>query len=46
MLAVSCYNIFGNAFYSAFGKSDSLTFFIIDYSVEFLFLLDMIFCFC
>ena len=46
MLFVSCYNIFGNAYYSAFGKSESWSFFWIDSCVEFLFLLDMIFCFC
>ena len=46
MLFVSCYNIFGNAYYSAFGKSDSWTFFWLDQCVEALFLLDLLFCFC
>ena len=46
MLIVSCYNIFGNAFYSAFGKSESWHFMILDQCVETLFLLDLLFCFC
>ena len=46
MLFVSCYNIFGNAFYSAFGKSESDTFFWLDIGVEMLFLFDLLFCFC
>jgi len=45
MLIVSCYNIFGNAYYSAFGIPSSLLFVLIDYFVEALFLFDMIFCF-
>ena len=46
MLLISCYNIFGNAYYSAFGYSQELWFKIIDNSIESMFLLDMIFCFC
>ena len=46
MLFVSCYNIFGNALYSAFGMSDSFTFMIVDQCVETMFLFDMFFCFC
>jgi uncharacterized membrane protein len=46
MLFISCYNIFGNAFYSAFGTPQSKGFFILDYLVECLFVLDLIFCFC
>ena len=46
MLIISCYNIFGNAYYSAFGVTDALWFNILDQAVESLFLLDMAFCFC
>lgn len=46
MLFVSCYNIFGNAYSSAFGKVDSLIFEIADQCVETLFLFDLLFCFC
>jgi hypothetical protein len=46
MLFISCYNIFGNAYYSAFGAPDTITFMILDYVVEFLFSCDLIFCFC
>jgi len=46
MLIVSCYNIFANAYYSAFGIPESISLIVFDYSVEIMFLLDMIFCFC
>ena len=46
MLFVSCYNIFGNALYSAFGMSDEKYFWYLDNFVETLFLMDMVFCFC
>ena len=46
MLIVSCYNIFGNALYSAFGLSDQPYFWYLDNFVETLFLFDMLFCFC
>lgn len=46
MLFISCYNIFGNAYYSAFGAPDTTLFYVIDYIVEFQFVLDLIFCFC
>mmetsp|Transcript_38864 Transcript_38864/g.59066 ORF Transcript_38864/g.59066 Transcript_38864/m.59066 type:complete len:105 (-) Transcript_38864:301-615(-) len=46
MLIISCYNIFGNAYYSAFGVEKTLYFSILDNTVESLFLMDMIFCFC
>jgi hypothetical protein len=35
MLFISCYNIFGNAYYSAFGAPSSTMFLFIDYIVEF-----------
>jgi len=43
MLPVSCYNVFGNAYYSAFGSSNNFYIIIIDYSVETLFLIDILF---
>lgn len=46
MLFVSCYNIFSNAYYSAFGIPTSLNFMISDNVIEGLFWIDMIFCFC
>jgi hypothetical protein len=30
MLFISCYNIFGNAYYSAFGAPDTILFVVID----------------
>jgi hypothetical protein len=45
MLIVSCYNVFGNAYYAAFGVPVETYDIIIDNVVEFLFLCDMIFCF-
>ena len=46
MLFISCYNIFGNAYYSAFGAPTSIAFYVIDYVVEFMFVCDLFFCFC
>ena len=46
MLCISCYNIFGNAYFSAFGVSDTMTFWIADQVIESFFLLDLAFCFC
>lgn len=45
MLIVSCYNVFGNAFYAAFGMPDLLWLQIFDNFVEFLFLIDLFCCF-
>lgn len=47
MLIVSVYNIFGNAYYSAFGFPEDfyLFFNLVDLFVETMFLFDMIFCF-
>lgn len=42
---VSIYNIFGNAFFSAFGEPEDQWFSILDLLVETMFLFDMIFCF-
>ena len=41
MLPVSCYNVFGNAYYSAFGSSTDTHIIIIDWIVELLFLIDI-----
>jgi hypothetical protein len=46
LLLISCYNIFSNAFYSAFGIPESIYFTVIDNFVEGLFWFDLIFCFC
>lgn len=46
MLFVSCYNIFVNAYYSAFGIPNTESFVIIDNFVEGLFICDLVFCFC
>lgn len=35
MLFISCYNIFGNAYYSAFGAPNTTFFYVLDYVVEF-----------
>ena len=43
MLPVSCYNVFGNAYYSAFGSSTNLYIIIIDWIVEGLFAIDIAF---
>ena len=43
MLLVSCYNIFGNAYYAAFGVPTQFYDVAIDWFVELLFLADMIF---
>ena len=45
MLPVSCYNVFGNAYYSAFGSSNNIYLIIINWIVETLFLIDIVFCF-
>jgi hypothetical protein len=41
MLPVSCYNVFGNAYYSAFGSSSNTYIIVIDWIVETLFLIDI-----
>lgn len=48
MLVVSVYNIYGNAYYSAFDIpfQTSLWFIVFDNSIELLFFVDMICCFC
>lgn len=46
MMFASIFNIFGNAYYSAFGVPESTQNIILDNIVETLFLFDMIFCFC
>lgn len=46
MLFVSCYNIFMNAYYSAFGIPIEDYFIWVDNFVESLFFCDLIFCFC
>ena len=46
MMITSCYNIFGNAYYAAFGAPTTFYDKMVDNFVEFLFFLDMIFCFC
>ena len=46
MLFVSCYNIFSNAYYSAFGIPTSMKFVISDNIIEGLFWLDMLLMFC
>ena len=43
MMFVACYNTFVNAYYSAFGTPTELHIIIIDYCVEFIFFLDLIF---
>lgn len=45
MMFVSIYNIFGNAYYAAFGIPTDKVFQYADQTVESLYLLDMIFCF-
>jgi hypothetical protein len=45
LMIISVYNIFGNAYYSAFGQPTSTFFVLIDWTVETMFLLDMMFCF-
>ena len=46
MMFTSCFNIFGNAYYAAFGVPTTSTEIILDNFIEVLFLMDMIFCFC
>lgn len=41
MLPISCYNVFGNAYYAAFGESDNIYMWILDFFVEFLYLIDL-----
>ena len=43
---VSCYNIYGNAYFAAFGISDDLKIVIINQAVETMFLMDIVFTFC
>ena len=43
MLPVSCYNIFGNAYFSAFGYTTNSYMKIVDWVVETLFLIDIFF---
>jgi hypothetical protein len=45
MLMISVYNIFGNAYYSAFGAPETTWFIVVDVTVELMFFFDMIFCF-
>lgn len=45
LMVVSIYNIFGNAYVSAFGQSSSFLYVFIDFFVETMFFFDMIFCF-
>jgi hypothetical protein len=45
LMSVSIYNIFGNAYYSAFGEPEDTWFWVIDLLVETMFLFDMLFCF-
>lgn len=46
MMVMSVYNIFGNAYYSAFGAPAEPVYMAIDLAVEAMFFADMIFCFC
>ena len=46
MLVASCYNVFTQAYYSAFGLPVGLVLNILDYLIEILFFLDFVFCFC
>ena len=46
MLLVSCQNIFANSYYAAFGLPTYSAFNIVDYIIEFLFMCDLLFCFC
>jgi len=49
MLIVSVYNIYGNAYYSAFevdGLKEELWFILFDNIIELLFFIDMCCCFC
>ena len=43
MLVASCYNTFVNAYYSAFGNPENKYQIILDYSIEVLFAMDLIF---
>lgn len=46
MMFTSCYNIFGNAYYAAFGVPTGVFEILLDTFIEVLFLMDMIFNFC
>jgi hypothetical protein len=46
MMFVSCYNIYGNAYFAAFGISDNIKIVIINQAVETMLLMDIIFTFC
>ena len=45
MLVVTVYNVYGNAFYAAFGNPSSFNEQLIDIIVEIFFLVDMVLCF-
>lgn len=46
MLLASCYNVYSQAYYSAFGLPEGLIVNVLDYLIEVLFFLDFVFCFC
>lgn len=46
MLFASCYNVFTQAYYSAFGLPEGMLANVLDYLIEVLFFLDFVFCFC
>lgn len=46
MLVASCYNVFTQAYYSAFGLPVGIVMNFLDYVIELLFFLDFVFCFC
>lgn len=46
MLIASVYNVFTQAYYSAFGLPEGFYFNVLDYLIEVLFFLDFCFCFC
>ena len=46
MMMASIFNVFSNAYYSAFGEPEDTNSQLLDTIIEFQFLLDMIFCFC
>ena len=45
MMFISCYNIFGNAYFAAFGVPDLEAIRILNEVVESLFLIDLLLCF-
>jgi len=44
-MVTSCYNVYGNAYYAAFGGPSATGEIVVDFIVEILFFLDMLFCF-